>query len=144
MSDRGSKNCIYLSGYLTFGGFDLDDVVTDDVFLVHVDRWNNVTTACNHSILPSTLKESHVYEYQDTLLVCSSFRSTSDETRLDCYIWNATESAWQDFDTPAKEGNVGIQGFIQSVKIPDVGIWFTSFKDDGDSSYMLVSFCYIF
>ena len=112
--------------------------VTDKVYLVTVDPYNSNTTACVHSTLPSTLKESHVYEFQDTLLMCSSFRSSSDRKRLKCYIWNATESAWQDFETPLLEGANGIQGYIQSVEIPDVGIWFTSAKNSGDSSYMLV------
>ena len=74
--------------------------------------------------------------------MCSSFRSSSDRKRLDCYIWNSTESAWQDFETPSLEGADGIQGYIQSVEIPDVGIWFTSAKDSGNSSYMLVRFLY--
>ena len=108
--------------------------------MITVDELNNVTTACNHSTLPSTLKESHAFEWDDTLLVCSSFRSGADKKRLDCYTWNGT--GWSDFDTPALDGATGIQGAIQSVQIPGVGIWFTSAKGAtaGDSSYLLVRF----
>merc|ERR1712223_647445 len=45
--------------YLSFGGLDDDNTVTEEVYLITVDELNNVTTACNHSTLPSTLKESH-------------------------------------------------------------------------------------
>merc|ERR1711962_1934111 len=57
--------------YLSFGGLDDDNTVTEEVYLITVDELNNVTTACNHSTLPSTLKESHAFEWDDTLLVCS-------------------------------------------------------------------------
>merc|ERR1712180_277415 len=45
--------------YLSFGGLDDENTVTEEVYLITVDELNNVTTACNHSTLPSTLKESH-------------------------------------------------------------------------------------
>merc|ERR1711962_253191 len=123
--------------YLSFGGLDDENTVTEEVYLITVDELNNITTACNHSTLPSTLKESHAFEWDDTLLVCSSFRSGADKKRLDCYTWNGT--GWSDFDTPALDGATGIQGAIQSVQIPGVGIWFTSAKGAtaGDSSYLL-------
>jgi len=125
--------------YLSFGGLDDENTVTEEVYLITVDELNNVTTACNHSTLPSTLKESHAFEWDDTLLVCSSFRSGTDKKRLDCYTWDTATNTWVQFTTPGLDGATGIQGNIQSVQIPGVGIWFTSAKGDtpGDSSYLL-------
>ena len=84
-----------------------------------------------------------------TLLVCSSFTNDGslDKKNLDCFKWNATTMDWDDFDTPVLDNTAGISNFIQSVKIPDVGIWFTSAKPSsgpGDNSYLLVRFFILF
>jgi len=130
--------------YLMFGGFDHDDVVTDGVYLIEVDIDNNISVSCNHSTLPKKLKESHAYEFQGTLLVCSSFTNdgtTLDKKNLNCFKWNETD--WETFPTPPLDNTAGISNFIQSVKIPDVGIWFTSAKPPnsqgtpGNNSYLL-------
>jgi hypothetical protein len=132
--------------YLTFGGFDNTDSVTEHVFLVEVNSLDNTTTSCLHSTLPAQLKESHVYEYQDTLLVCSAFTkvgSVQDKKNLQCYIWNVQSQAWWDFATPDTDSSEEdeqnlIFNFIASVKIPGEGIWFTSSKDSGYGQGMVL------
>jgi len=113
--------------YLTFGGF-LNDTVktTDSVYLVEVDPFNNITTSCLSSTLPAVLKESHVFEWNNTLLVCSSFSSIS-EANLNCFSWDEVNEDWIDFVPQAPDSN-GISGFPASVKIPGWGIWFLSRK----------------
>ena len=88
----------------------------------------------------------------DTLLVCSSFTNdgtTLDKKTLNCFKWNGTD--WETFPTPEIDTNTaGISNFIQSVKIPDVGIWFTSAKPPnsqgtpGNNSYLLVRYFFHF
>merc|ERR1712168_37287 len=113
--------------YLTFGGF-LNDTVktTDSVYLVEVDPFNNITTSCLSSTLPAVLKESHVFEWNNTLLVCSSFSSIS-EANLNCFSWDEVNEDWIDFVPQAPDSN-GISGFPASVQIPGWGIWFLSEK----------------
>jgi len=110
--------------YLTFGGFDNETNTVDHVFLVEIDFPNNVTRSCLHSTLPSQIKESHVFEWQDSLLVCTSF-TKSNKKNLWCYFWNTTTMVWDVFDTPDSNG---IFSFIQSVQVPGYGIWFTTVK----------------
>ena len=100
---------------MTFGGLNANGKSTDSVYLVDVDT----QTTCLHSTLPVQLKESHVFEYNDTLLVCSAF-TDEDKQNLQCFIWDPL-TGWNNFPTP--EDN-GIFGFISAVRIPGVGIWF--------------------
>ena len=83
------------------------------------------------------MKESHVFEYNDTLLLCSSFTSV-DMSNLQCFIWNPL-SGWEIFATPDANG---VYKFISAVRMPGVGIWFTTvFGDgtpDGSKSLLLV------
>mgnify|MGYP001176493554 CR=1 FL=1 len=100
---------------MTFGGLNANGKSTDSVYLVDVDT----QTTCLHSTLPVQLKESHVFEYNDTLLVCSAF-TDEDKQNLQCFIWDPL-TGWNNFPTP--EDN-GIFGFISAVRVPGVGIWF--------------------
>ena len=104
------------SVYMTFGGFGVDGKSTDSVYLVDVDT----QTTCHHSTLPVPLKESHVFEYNDTLLLCSAFTEI-DKNNLQCFIWDPLTTDWKNFTTPE---NNGIFGFISAVRMPGVGIWF--------------------
>merc|ERR1712051_697285 len=70
------------SDYVTFGGFNVDGKSTDSVYLVDGDT----QTTCLHSTLPVKLKESLVFEYNDTLLLCSTF-TKEDKNNLQCFIW---------------------------------------------------------
>ena len=111
-----SRYAFFDSDYMTFGGFDVDGKSTDSVYLVDVDT----QTTCLHSTLPVKLKESHVFEYNDSLLLCSSF-TAEDMNNLQCFIWDPLTEGWKNFTTP--ESN-GIFGFISAVRMPGVGIWF--------------------
>ena len=71
------------------------------------------------------MKEIHVHEYNGMLLACST--NTNINTKnLQCYSWSGI-NGWELFDTPASNG---VFGFIATVKIPDVGIWFQDNKND--------------
>ena len=99
---------------MKFGGFDDDGKSTDSVYLVDGDTQNT----CLHSTLPVKFKESHVFEYNDTLLLCSTF-TKEDKNNLQCFIWDPL-AGWKNFPTPE---NNGIFDFISAVRMPDVGIW---------------------
>lgn len=104
-------------GYLTFGGYDETEDETNEVYLYDFET----NTSCLHSIMPLEFKEGHVYEYMDTLLVCTS-SSKNDSMNLQCLKWNPLEG-WETFATPTDNA---VKLFISSVKIPGVGIWFFS------------------
>ena len=61
--------------YLMFGGFDANGDSTDAVYLVDLDTH----TTCLHSTLPVEMKETHAFEYNDSLLVCTSFTKSDKE-----------------------------------------------------------------
>ena len=65
------------------------------------------------------MKEVHAYEYNGMLLACATNTDTNTKN-LQCYSWSGV-NGWELFDTPA---NNGVFGFIATVKVPDVGIWF--------------------
>ena len=99
--------------------------MTDYVYLVDVDK----NTTCLHSQLPVKMKESHVFECEDTLIVCSSFTEESTSS-LQCFMWNSL-TGWENKTVP--DNNV--YSFIDAVKMPGVGIWFpTIFKEGGIST----------
>ena len=104
---------------MTFGGLGDDGKSTDSVYLVDVESIVDAQRICLHSTLPVAIKESHVFEYNDTLLVCSAF-TEDDKQNLQCFIWDPL-TGWINFPTPE---NNGIFGFISAVRIPGVGIWF--------------------
>jgi hypothetical protein len=87
-----------------------------------------------------------VYEFDDTLLVCSAFTKkgdVQDKKNLQCYIWNALSQVWEDFATPDTDSSTedeqnGIFNFIASVQIPGQGIWFTSSKTTGYGQGMVL------
>jgi hypothetical protein len=75
------------------------------------------------------MKETHAFEYNDTLLVCTSF-TLDDKKNLQCYQWDSTNLVWWEFPTPTDNG---VWSFIEGVKMPGVGIWFTTiFGDSGE------------
>ena len=114
---------------MTFGGFGEDGKSTDSVYLVDVDS----QTTCLHSTLPVALKESHVFEYKDTLLLCTSF-TADDKMNLQCFIWDPL-AGWKNFLTPDSNG---IFGFISAVRMPDEGIWFITTKGTPTGSNTLL------
>ena len=71
------------------------------------------------------MKEVHAHEYNGMLLVCSTNTDTNTKN-LQCYSWSGVDG-WELFDTPTDNG---VFGFIASVKVPDVGIWFQDNKND--------------
>ena len=114
---------------MTFGGFGDDGKSTESVYLVDVDAQRT----CLHSTLPVAIKESHVFEYNDTLLLCSTF-TVEDKNNLQCFIWDPL-AGWKNFPTP--ESN-GIFGFISAVRMPGVGIWFITVKGTPTGSNTLL------
>ena len=118
-----------LLDYMTFGGFGDDGKSTDSVYLVDVDA----QTTCLHSTLPVALKESHVFEYNDTLLLCTAF-TAEDSKNLQCFIWEPL-TGWENFTTPDSNG---IFSFISAVKVPGVGIWFITIIGSPTGSNSLI------
>jgi hypothetical protein len=115
---------------MTFGGLNDNGKSTDSVYLVDVDN----QTTCLHSTLPVQLKESHVFEYNDTLLLCSAF-TEENKQNLQCFIWDPLTTDWKNFATPE---NNGIFGFISAVRIPGVGIWFITIAGNPTGSNTLL------
>ena len=72
------------------------------------------TESCLHSKLPVVMKETFVFDFKDTLLVCSS-ETKSDQENLQCFIWDVSNKIWTEFETPSDNG---VYGFISAVQIP--------------------------
>ena len=73
----------------------------------------DITTqqSCLHSKLPEMLKEAHVYEFDNTILACSTFTGRSNGP-LKCFKWS--ENSWETFKSPTQP----LRGaFISSVKV---------------------------
>ena len=104
---------------MTFGGLGDDGKSTDSVYLVDVESIVDAQRTCLHSTLPVAIKESHVFEYNDTLLLCTIF-TAEDSKNLQCFIWEPL-TGWENFTTPDSNG---IFSFISAVRMPGVGIWF--------------------
>ena len=65
----------------------------------------------------------HVFEFQETLLACSTF-TREDTNNLQCWKWHGA-FGWENYTTPA---NNKIFGFIHATKVPGHGIWFSDNK----------------
>jgi len=103
-----------LARFLSFGGLPLNNKI------YRIDP--NTGESCLHSELPTTALRIHVYEFMDSLLACSSALSltSKDQKNLHCWKWSE-ELGWEVYSTPAANG---IGSFIDTAKIPGVGIWF--------------------
>ena len=44
-------------------------------------------TSCQHSTLPKRMKEAFVFDYKQTILVCSA-QTEDEDDKLKCYEWN--------------------------------------------------------
>jgi len=115
--------------YMTFGGFGDDGKSTESVYLVDVDAQRT----CLHSTLPVAIKESHVFEYNDTLLLCTTF-TAEDSKNLQCFIWEPL-TGWENFTTPDSNG---IFSFMSAVRMPGVGIWFITIMGSPTGSNTLL------
>ena len=69
---------------------------------------------CIHSTLPVPMKETFVFDFKNTLLVCSSETDNSSKF-LQCYKWAVNDKKWEEFPTFP---NNGVFGFISAVQIP--------------------------
>ena len=72
--------------------------------------------SCLHSTLPFPMKETFVFDFKDTLLVCSS-ETKKDKFNLQCFKWDVSTSNWTNFDTLPTIEN-GVFEFISAVGIP--------------------------
>ena len=72
------------------------------------------TESCLHSKLPVVMKETFVFDFKNTLLVCSSETDNSSKF-LQCYKWAVNDKKWEEFPTFP---NNGVFGFISAVQIP--------------------------
>ena len=104
---------------LTFGG---KVVGKDKTFSNKVYKTNPKSGAsCLHSELPiDGAKEIHVFEFQDTLLACSSFIWDGGKimrNHLKCWKWSG--EAWQTFEVNPEKN--GVQNWISALKASDKG-----------------------
>ena len=88
----------------------------------------NVETkkSCLHSKLPVAMKETFVFDFKDTLLVCSS-QTESDQENLQCFKWDVSIRKWTVFETPLDNG---VYGFISAVRIPGKQVGSTNIHRD--------------
>ena len=75
---------VFILGYLAFGGLHGASTTYEDVYLVDATTGES----CLHSKLPFDLKEAHIFEYMDTLLICSNFVPDISKTMLTCFLWD--------------------------------------------------------
>lgn len=105
--------------FLSIGGLS-GAMEKDTVYIVDLDT----KSLCYHSTLPVQMKEVHAYELNGKLMVCSTFTSSSSK-KLQCFTWSGA-NGWEAL--PVDPVNNGIFGFIYSVRVPGVGIWFQDNK----------------
>ena len=75
---------------------------------------------CFHSQLPLAIREVFVYDYQETILVCST-TSGQNKVNLQCFEWDVSVNNWKVFPVTGFE-NTDIDTdegtFISSARIP--------------------------
>ena len=92
---------VFFLGYLAFGGLHGASATYEDVYLVDATTGES----CLHSKLPFDLKEAHIFEYMDTLLICSNFVPDISKTMLTCFLWDRlTGRVWSITRKPARGG----------------------------------------
>ena len=74
---------IFLLDILTFGGFDSTMKSIATVNLVNLTSKESFL----RSELPVPLKEAQVFEFDDTLLLCTSYTETK-KAQLQCFKWS--------------------------------------------------------
>ena len=117
------KNIIIISvEFLAFGGLNSTNNLQSSVQLVDITTGDS----CFHSELPVALKEAHVFEFKDSIILCSTFTKTT-RNELQCFQWK--NGKWKTFAVPDHKP----MKFISAVKIPDVGIWFVGHKGNKNS-----------
>ena len=121
--------------FLSIGGLPFSGMSLDKVYIVDLDT----KSICLHSELPVGMKEVHAYNYNGALLICTTFTlktpASFGKKNLQCYSWS-TANGWEEFAVDPVTN--GIFGFIHTVQVPGVGIWFQdnnantlTLKEDG-------------
>merc|ERR1711962_785395 len=83
--------------FLTFGGLNVNRQTTKVVSLVNITS----EQSCPRIELPVDLKEAQIFEYGNTLLLCTSF-TRPIRNKLQCFTWShASGGEWLSFDTPS-------------------------------------------
>ena len=112
---------LFKTSFAVFGGEDgqaSDDatMMTNKVTLVNMET----KKTCLHSELPLAIREPFVYDYKDTLLVCSA-TSGQNRKNLQCFEWDVSVNNWKVFPVTGFE-NTDIDTdegtFISSARIP--------------------------
>ena len=111
---------VFQTTFATFGGMDKDGKRTNKVTLVNMET----KKTCTHSILPTAMKETFIFDYKDTLLVCSA-NTEADEENLQCFKWE--DENWAPL-IPNNDGNNGVYSWISAVRVPGWGIWFITIQ----------------
>ena len=99
--------------------------MTKKVTLVNMET----KKTCLHSELPLAIREAFVYDYKDTILVCSA-TSGQNKVDLQCFEWDVSTNDWKVFSVAGFE-NSAIDTddgtFISSARLPGnvfVSYWF--------------------
>ena len=60
--------------------------------------------SCQHSTLPVKIKRAFVFDYMETILVCSLFtqegNSEVENDRMRCFEWKDTSHTWEELEIP--------------------------------------------
>ena len=95
---------------------EADTMMTKKVTLVNMET----KKTCLHSELPLAIREPFVYDYKDTILVCSA-TSGKNKVNLQCFEWDATANVWKVFPVTGFENTVidtESGTFISSARLP--------------------------
>ena len=72
---------------------------------------------CFHSELPLAIREAFVYDYQETLLVCSA-ESGQSSVNLQCFEWDVSANDWKVFPVTNPLVDTESGTFISSARLP--------------------------
>ena len=111
------------------GGLNSTNKLQTTVQLVEVET----AESCYHSDLPIALKEAHIFEFKNSLLLCSTFTETT-KNQLQCFTWKRGSKSWKSLTVPTHKP----MKFISAVQIPDYGIWFVGQKGHKNSLLLKV------
>ena len=87
--------------------------MTNRVTLVNMETGKT----CFHSELPLAMRRAFVYDYKETILVCSATTRQNNEN-LQCFEWDVSTNDWKVFPVTNPLVDTETGTFISSARLP--------------------------
>ena len=110
----------FTTSFVVFGGQngqvagDDNTRMTGRVTLVDMETGRT----CFHSELPLAMRRAFVYDYKETILVCSA-TTGQNRVNLQCFVWDISTNDWKVFPvTGFEDDEIDGGRFISSARLP--------------------------